>query len=80
MLGGELRELLDHLIPMNKQHLGRLVGDYVAYYQADRIHDARGKDTPNLRPVEKKPSAEARVSSSARLGGLHHRYSWREAA
>ena len=79
-VGSCRRELLDHVIPLNEQHLRRLVRDYVAYYQEDRIHDAHGKDTPNLRPVEKKPSAESRMISSARLGGLHHRYSWREAA
>ena len=62
------------------QHLRRLVRDYVVYYQEDRIHDALGKDTPNLRAIEKKPAAGAKVISSARLGGLHHRYSWREAA
>jgi hypothetical protein len=38
------------------------------------------KDTPNRRPVEGKPSPAATVISRARLGGLHHRYSWREAA
>ena len=79
-VGSCRRELLDHVIPLNEQHLRRLVRDYRAYYQEDRIHDALGKDTPNLRPAEKKPSPEARVISSARLGGLHHRYSWREAA
>jgi hypothetical protein len=76
-VGSCRRELLDHVIP---QHLRRLVRDYVVYYQEDRIHDTLGKDTPNLRTVEKKPSTEARVISSARLGGLHHRYSWHEAA
>jgi hypothetical protein len=30
--------------------------------------------------VESKPSPSATVISSARLGGLHHRYSWRGAA
>jgi len=79
-VGSCRRELLDHLIPLNQQHLRRLVRDYRAYYQEDRIHDALGKDAPNLRPVEKKPSPEATVISSDRLGGLHHRYSWREAA
>jgi hypothetical protein len=46
----------------------------------DRIHDALAKDTPNQRPIENRPSPTATVVSSARLGGLHHRYSWREAA
>ena len=65
-VGSCRRELLDHVIPLNEQHLRRLVRDYVGYYQEDRIHDALGKDTPNLRPVERKPSAEATVISSAR--------------
>jgi hypothetical protein len=60
--------------------LRRLVRDYINYYQDDRIHDALDKDAPNRRPVEKKPCPEATVISSARLGGLHHRYCWREAA
>ena len=79
-VGSCRRELLDHVIPLNEQHLRRLVRDYRAYYQEDRIHDALGKDAPNQRPVEKKPSPEATVISSERLGGLHHRYSWRETA
>jgi len=38
------------------------------------------KDTPNRRLVEEKPTSDAVVISNARLGGLHHRYGWREAA
>jgi putative transposase len=79
-IGSCRRELLDHLIALNDVHLRRRIGDYISYYHADRIHDALGKDTPHLRAIETKPSAGATVISSARLGGLHHRYSWREAA
>ena len=79
-VGSCRRELLDQVIPLNEQHLRRLVRDYVVYYQEDRIHDALGKDTPNLRAIDKKPSAGATVISSSRLGGLHHRYSWRESS
>jgi transposase InsO family protein len=79
-VGGCRRELLDHVIPLNEEHLRRLVRDYVSYFHEDRIHDGLGKDTPNRRPVQKKPCPEATVLSSARLGGLHYRYSWREAA
>jgi hypothetical protein len=46
----------------------------------DRIHDSLEKDTPNRRLVEQKPAANSIVISMARLGGLHHRYSWRQAA
>jgi putative transposase len=69
-VGSCRRELLDHVIPLHEQHLRRLVRDYKAYYQEDRIHDALGKDTPDLRPVEKKPSPKATLISSERLGGL----------
>ena len=79
-VGSCRREILDHVIALNEQHLRRLVRDYVSYYHDDRIHDSLDKDTPNRRPVESKPSPSATVISSARLGGLHHRYSWREAA
>ena len=79
-VGSCRRELLDHVIPLNERHLRRLLREYVDYFEQDRIHDALDKDTPPRRPVEKKPCPEATVISSPRLGGLHHRYSWREAA
>jgi transposase InsO family protein len=79
-VGGCRREMLDHVIPLNEQHLRRLVRDYVSYFHEDRIHDSLGKDTPNRRPVEMQPCPEATVISSPRVGGLHHRYSWQQAA
>ena len=56
------------------------MGDYVRYFHEDRNHDALGKDTPNRRPVENKPSTAGTVMSRPRLGGLHHRYGWGHAA
>ena len=79
-VGSCRREILDHVIALNEQHLRRLIRDYVSYYQQDRIHDSLEKDAPNRRPVEPKPVANAQVISMPRLGGLHHRYAWREAA
>jgi hypothetical protein len=38
------------------------------------------KDTPNRRPIERKPTSDASLISLPRLGGLHHRYTWRQAA
>jgi putative transposase len=69
-----------NIIALNEQHLRRLIRDYLNYYHQDRIHDSLGKDTPDRRPTEHKPAATAKVISIPRLGGLHHRYSWREAA
>jgi putative transposase len=79
-VGSCRREILDHVIALNEQHLRRLIRDYVNYHHEDRIHDSLEKDTPNRRPVQQKPARRASVVSMPRLGGLHHRYSWREAA
>jgi len=79
-IGSCRREFLDHIIALNERHLVRLLRDYVSYYHQDRVHDSLGKDTPKSRPVERKPKANATVISLPRLGGLHHRYAWREAA
>jgi transposase InsO family protein len=79
-VGSCRREILDHVIALNEPHLRRLMRDYVNYHHEDRIHDGLSKDTPNRRPIERKPSSKPTVISSARLGGLHHRYSWEEAA
>jgi hypothetical protein len=72
--------LLDHIIALNEVHLRRLIREYVAYHHDDRIHDALDKDTPKRRAIEPRPSPTAEVVSMPRLGGLHHRYAWREAA
>ena len=79
-VGSCRREILDHVIALNEPHLRGLMCDYVNYHHEDRIHDGLSKDTPNRRPIEPKPSSEAALISLARLGGLHHRYSWEKAA
>ena len=79
-VGSCRREILDHVIALDERHLLRLMRDYVTYYHQDRIHDSLAKDTPDQRAIEPKPAASANVTSMPRLGGLHHRYSWREAA
>jgi transposase InsO family protein len=79
-IGSCRRGILDHIVALNEQHLRRLIRDYVSYYHQDRIHDSLGKDTPNRRAIESRPTANANVISIPRLGGLHHRYAWRQAA
>ena len=73
-------ELLDLLIILNDIHLRRLIRDDISYYHTDRIHDSLKKDTPAMRPVSSKPDRSARLVSLKRIGGLHHRYDWQEAA
>lgn len=79
-VGACRQELLDHVIVLGKAHLCRLLREYVAYHHEDRTHCGLGKQTPMNRTVECKSSAAAKVTVLRRLGGLHHRYEWRDAA
>ncbi len=65
------RDLLDHVIALNERHLKRLLSDYVRYYHEDRTHLGLNKETPGRRV---RTRGCGRVTSLARLGGLHHRY------
>ena len=79
-IGSCRRELLEHAVVLDQRHLIRLVHSYLTYYHDDRVHLGLNKDTPNKRPVTPRPSATATVVALPRVGGLHHRYEWREAA
>jgi len=75
------RNLLDHVIVLKERHLQRLLSEFVAYYyDDDRTHLGLGKGTPSMRTATSKPSRDAEVVSHPRIGGLHHRYEWRQAA
>ena len=78
-VGSARRELLDHVIVLNEDHLRRLLREYVDYYNADRVHTEL-QDSPNGRPTEPRPSSRAQIVGLPRVGGLHHRYGWQEAA
>ena len=79
-IGSCRREILDHIIPVNEEHLRRILSEYVCYHQEDRVHDSLSKDTPSRRPVEPRSTTASCLTALPRLGGLHHRYMWREAA
>jgi putative transposase len=74
------RELLDHVIVLGKDHLRRLLREFLDYYHNDRTHLSLGKDPPTPRAVCPAPSPFAKVAVVPRIGGIHHRYEWREAA
>jgi len=73
-------ELLDHVIVFNEAHARRLISDYLAYYHEDRCHLSLDKDCPEPRPVQERPPGDAEVVAFPRVGGIHHRYEWRDAA
>jgi transposase InsO family protein len=79
-IGSLRRELLDHVVVLSQHHLIELVKSYIRYYHEDRCHLKLDRDTPEGRPVTLKPSPDAKVVALPRVGGLHHRYLWREAA
>ncbi len=78
-IGSARRERLDHVIIFNEPHLRRLLRNSVDYYNADRVHTEL-RDSPAGRQIERRPSVDAVVIGLPRVGGLHHRYIWREAA
>ncbi len=79
-IGSCRRELLNHVVVLGQRHLVRLVQDYIAYHTHDRTHLSLGKHTPANRPLMPRPTGSAKVIALPRVGGLHHRYEWREAA
>ena len=79
-VGSIRRELFDHVIPLNEGHLMRLSQNYLSYYHEDRTHIGLDKETPSARQVESRPIGPTEVVALPRIGGLHHRYTWSEAA
>jgi transposase InsO family protein len=78
-VGSCKREIADHVIVFNEDHLRRLLREYVSYYNAERVHTVI-RDAPEGRAIEARPSPGAKVVGLPRVGGLHHRYVWQEAA
>ncbi len=79
LIGTIRRDCINHLIILNEDHLRKILNNYLDYYHEDRTHLALNKDTPLVRPAQESP-ANGKVLALPRLGGLHHRYEWREAA
>jgi len=77
--GSARREFLDHVIVLNEDHLRRLLREYADYYDADRVHTVL-QDSPMGRATERRLSSKAQVIGTPKVGGLHHRYEWQNAA
>ena len=78
--GSIRRECTDHVIVLGERHLRRILRSYFEYYHEDRKHLGLGKETPMGRPVSNRASPSAKLVALPRVGGLHHRYKWSEAA
>ncbi len=73
-------QILNHVIIFDEDHLRRLMKENLEYDHDDRTHLELNGQTPNLRKVTPRPSPNAKVVALPRVGGLHHRYVWKEAA
>jgi putative transposase len=78
-VGSCKRELIDHVIVFDEDHLRRLLGDYVRDYNTDRVHTSL-RNAPKGRTAEARPSSGANVVGLPGVDGLHHRHIWQEAA
>jgi hypothetical protein len=79
-VGSARREILDHVIVLDDQHLGRLVAQYKEYYHAERFRQGLGGQLIQrpIGPVNQNRS-RGEVVCRSRLGGLPSFYV-REAA
>ena len=71
-VGSARREMLDHVLVLDEDHLGRMVTEYQQYFNEARPHQGIGQRVPEGRAVVTdvtKPILARRV-----LGGLHHDY------
>lgn len=71
-MGTVRRELLDHVVVMSEEHLRRLLREFIAYYNAERVHTSI-MDAPAGRASETRPSGAAKIVRLPRVGELHSR-------
>jgi putative transposase len=79
IIGSIRRDCLNHIIMLNEAHLKGILSDYFEYYHRDRTHLGLSKDTPYKRQIQIEPE-NGKLIALPRVGGLHHRYIWKEAA
>ena len=72
LIGSIRRDVLDHVIVLNEQHLKRLLTDYLTYYHCFRTHLALEMDCPVTRPLQ--PPERGKIIAVPEVGGLHHHY------
>ncbi|MEE9245607.1 MAG: integrase core domain-containing protein, partial [Gemmatimonadota bacterium] len=70
-VGSVRRELFDHVVVLNQDHLRRLLREYVVYYNVERVHTSL-QDSPvgrrDLEPLEARKSSRCRASAVSTIG------------
>lgn len=72
VIGTIRRECLDHMIVFGEEHAREILGEYVAYYNEERTHQALGAESPVVREAAR--AGRGPLTSVPYLGGLHHGY------
>ena len=67
------RECLDHALLLGEEHLRRLLGEYVAYFNDCRPHQGRGQAIP-LGPANGNVVGTGAIVAQPILAGLHDAY------
>ena len=80
VIGSIRRECTDHVIVLNQDHLKSVLCSYFDYYHSDRTHLSLDKGSPGGRLIQHRPASKCKIIDLPRVGGLHHRYDWKEAA
>jgi len=61
LIGTLRRELLDHVIVLNQQHLQKLLDEFFSYYHGARCHQSLDGNSPDPRAVEPPDQGEVRA-------------------
>lgn len=69
-MGSLRREVLDHVLLFGEEHLGKVVVEYVRYFNRARPHQGIGQRIPE--PAN--DNGEGTITATPVLGGLHHDY------
>ena len=64
------RELLDHLLLLNAEHVQRLLADFIVFYDHARPHQGIAQQLP----IPRAPHLEKQIIARPILHGLHHDY------
>jgi putative transposase len=70
-VGSLRREVLDHVLVLDEDHLARAAREYTTFFNRARPHQGIGQRLPDGTPT---PSGDARIIAHPVLGGLHHDY------
>jgi len=76
LVGIVKQDLLNHIIPLNENHLHKLIYEYVNdYYNTNRTHQGINCQTPiRQKPLVKTCIKDTEFIVSPMLGGLYHNY------